>query len=205
MKLARLLLAVSAFTFAPIALTAQATPAPASTTPAATTSTIPADQQATKEQIDHLFAVMHNHEMVDKMLSQMLGTIKQQINQQLRQTMQQNSATKMTPETMDKFQKIMDKYMDKAMTIISVDELLNDMGTVYQHHLSKSDVEAMTAFYQTPAGQHLLSEMPGIMKDYMAIMMPKMQEKQMVLLNEMSRDIKDLASQSTSEKSTPAK
>ncbi len=63
----------------------------------------------------------------------------------------------------------MGKYIQKAMTIYSAEDMIEDMTAVYQRHLTGADVDAMIAFYSSPAGQHLLDAQPSIMKEYMPI------------------------------------
>lgn len=46
------------------------------------------------------------------------------------------------------------------------------MVPAYQKHFTKGDMDALTAFYSSPAGQKVLREMPGLMADSMEIMMP---------------------------------
>jgi hypothetical protein len=38
---------------------------------------------------------------------------------------------------------------------------------IYQKHLTKADLTAITAFYSSPAGQKILAEMPAIMSESM--------------------------------------
>ncbi len=50
------------------------------------------------------------------------------------------------------------------------------MVRVYQQSLSQSEVDAMTAFYRTPAGQAVMKKMPLIMQNSMHEMQGVMQE-----------------------------
>jgi len=61
-------------------------------------------------------------------------------------------------------------------SVMSVEGLLDDMIPVYQKHLSKSDVEAMIGFYSTPTGQKILREMPGMTRDGMQAMQPRLRQ-----------------------------
>ena len=68
-------------------------------------------------------------------------------------------------------QKVMSKYVGKAMDLYPADEMLADMTAIYQRHLSKDDVDGLIAFYSSPAGQHLLDAQPVIAKEYMPMVM----------------------------------
>jgi TonB family protein len=80
--------------------------------------------------------------------------------------------------------KIIDTYIREILVVTQSDYFLNSTAAVYAKYLSDADVKAMTAFYQTPAGQHynaasskifaesgqvaqqiVAKDMPGILKD----------------------------------------
>lgn len=78
----------------------------------------------------------------------------------------------------------MDQSMDDMIKEFPVDEMMQAMVPAYQRHLTKGDVEALTAFYSTPTGQKVLKEMPAMTADAMQSasgviqkMMAKMQER----------------------------
>ena len=50
--------------------------------------------------------------------------------------------------------KILDSYLEKVTSAIKSDEFLDAGAAVYAKYLSDDDVKALTAFYETPAGQH---------------------------------------------------
>lgn len=52
---------------------------------------------------------------------------------------------------------------------INGDELEDLIIPVYQKHLTEADVEALNAFYQTPAGRKLISIQPDIMRESLVI------------------------------------
>ena len=49
------------------------------------------------------------------------------------------------------------------------------MVPVYQKHLNKSDVDAMSAFYSSPTGRKLLREMPAMTAESMQAASPRIQ------------------------------
>ena len=67
----------------------------------------------------------------------------------------------------------MSKYVEKSMDLYPADEMLTDMGAIYQRHLSKDDVDGLIVFYSSPTGQHLLDAQPVIAKEYMPLVMGK--------------------------------
>jgi hypothetical protein len=80
------------------------------------------------------------------------------------------------PDISEEELKSADKYMDDFWRDFPVAQMLDDMIPVYQKHLTKTDVGAMSIFYASPTGQKLLREMPAIMTESMQAMMPHLQE-----------------------------
>jgi hypothetical protein len=159
------------------------------------------DQQATKEQLGRLFAAMRLRQQFDNMMKAMPQMVEQQVRAQMQEQLANTpDAKKLTPEQQAALEKLMDKYMDKAKSIYPVDEMIDDAGTIYQRHMSRSDVDAYIAFYGSPPGQRLLDAQPVILKEYVPMAMHRVQERSRALDAEMAVDIqKFVASQ------TPAK
>ena len=68
-----------------------------------------------------------------------------------------------TPEQLTK----VDKLFDVFFTDLPVEELVDAIVPIYQKHLTKKDLAAITEFYSSPAGQKILTEMPAIMSESM--------------------------------------
>jgi uncharacterized protein len=58
---------------------------------------------------------------------------------------------------------------DAALKSYNVDDVFDDMIPIYQRHLTKADVSAMLAFYESPTGKKLLKEQPAIMAESMQV------------------------------------
>jgi len=131
---------------------AQATPPPAPlpTTLPASLSDTPAEpaapiDPAKEAEIRKLLLTTGTVKMVNMSLKQMLAAIRGQ-------------SSDLPPEFWDKLEKEMDptKLVDKLIP-------------VYAKYYSLEDLKAVNAFYQTPAGQHLLQAQPQILKESMGI------------------------------------
>jgi hypothetical protein len=61
----------------------------------------------------------------------------------------------------------MDKTTDDMFRDLPIEELVQAMIPAYQKYLSKSDVDALVAFYTTPTGQKILKEMPLVSAEAM--------------------------------------
>jgi hypothetical protein len=97
------------------------------------------------------------------------------------------------PENQAAFDKVMNKFMEKAFNIVNIDEMFDDMTVVYQRHVSATDVDALIAFYSSPAGQHLLDAQPVIMQEYMPMVMKRTQERSAALIDGLTNDMEELA------------
>ena len=75
---------------------------------------------------------------------------------------------------------------------IPPDEMLADMTAIYQQHLSKDDVDGMIAFYNSPAGQHLLDAQPVIAQEYMPLVMSKVSERSQAMTKEMMKEMAEI-------------
>jgi len=171
-------------------------PPPATTSAASPDSTlpvIPPDQQPTKQQLAKLFEVMKIREQTASMMQMLTGMIQQQVRQQEKEmTANQPDSAKLTPEKQAALDSIINRYLEKAMSIYPADEMLDDMAAIYQKNFTRGDVDAYIVFYSTPAGQHLLKTAPVIMQEYMPVVMQRVQGRSKDLIAEMMKEVSDL-------------
>jgi hypothetical protein len=166
---------------------------PAATTPALSASeTVPPDQQATGEQLDKLFEVMRLRQQLQATMKAIPAMIQQQLHAQMDEMYAKlPGGGKPTPDQQAKLEEIMNKYIQRAATLYSPDDMMGDITAVYQRHMSKSDVDAYIAFYSSPAGQHLLDAQPKIMQEYMPVVMGRVQKASANLTNDMTKELGD--------------
>jgi len=184
----------------------QAGPPPAATTasPESTPSAIPPDQQPAKPQLAKLFEVMRIREQFTSGMQMVPAMIQQQVRQQEKEiTANLPESARMTPEQQAALDKLTDRYLEKAMNLYSVDEMLDDMAVIYQKHFTREDVDAYIAFYSTPAGKRLLQITPVIMQEYMPVVMQRVQERSKALTAEMSKEISDVLKSSEPDATAP--
>jgi len=155
--------------------------------------TILPDQQPTREQLARLFEAMRLRKQLQGIMNAMPAMIQQQVKAQMEEmTSKLPGAKQLTPEQQAAIDKMMSKYLEKAINLYPVDEMLDDMASIYQHHLSRSDVDAFIVFYNSPAGQHLLDAQPAIMQEYMPMVMKRTQDRTRILVDEMAKDMEEL-------------
>ena len=149
----------------------------------------PADEPASKEDIQRYLDAMHSREMMQQTLEAMIKPMHQ---------MAHEAYLKDKDKLPADFEDRITKLLDDQMKSYPWDEVLDAMIPVYQKHLTKANVDALVAFYSSPTGKKVLKELPVIMQEAMQAMMPIMQ-KQLHAMNdrmqqqiaEMSKEIED--------------
>ncbi len=96
-----------------------------------------------KADILHLFDVMKVRDLMGTAMKTMIDNARPQILASL----------PLTPNR----DKIADSFTDKLTALLKSDEFLDAGAAVYAKYLSDDDIKALTAFYETPAGQHFNS------------------------------------------------
>jgi len=89
--------------------------------------------------------------------------------------------------------KVTNKFMERAMHLITFDEMIEDMTRIYQKHFTRSDVNGIIVFYSSPAGQHLLDMQPVILQEYLPLVMQRMMDRIKPLTDEMTKEIAEIA------------
>ncbi|WP_019613903.1 DUF2059 domain-containing protein [Psychromonas ossibalaenae] len=62
-----------------------------------------------------------------------------------------------------------DSFWTDAVSEIDVDEVENRIIPVYQKYLTEEDIQAINAFYNTPAGKKIIKIQPNIVRESYAI------------------------------------
>ena len=125
----------------------------------------PADQPATKADVDRYLEAMHSREMMDQMIVAMSKPIKQMMHEQYEKNKDKLPAD---------FEARTGKELEDMLKDMPWDDMLQAMVPAYQKHFTRGDMDALTAFYSSPTGQKVIREMPGLMADSMEVMMPIM-------------------------------
>ena len=104
--------------------------------------------------------LMHTRAQMEQVLSGMAKQMKLGAEQGFKQ-----KVPDATPEQLAK----VDKMFDTMFSSLPMDEMVDALVPIYQKHLTKADLAAITAFYSSPAGQKILKELPAIMSESMQI------------------------------------
>jgi uncharacterized protein len=149
-----------------------------------------ADSPATRDEILALFNLMHVREQVQPAMEFVARQQRAIIHDNLKR-----QTPRISPENLAK----LDQFTADIMKEPPVDGMLEDMIPVYQKHLTRSDVDAMSAFYSSPTGQKLLREMPAMTTESMQAASPRIQ----ALMDEVMERARAMAKEDEQKGATP--
>jgi uncharacterized protein len=127
----------------------------------ATAKALPADAP-TRQEVLKLFEMLE----ISKTMELAIQAAKQQSNEMAEELIQEK-APAATPEQKQQIRQMVNEEMARALGPSAIREMMEATVPVYQRHLSKSDLQAMMAFYSSPVGQKVLREQPAMMQESM--------------------------------------
>jgi hypothetical protein len=86
-----------------------------------------------------------------------------------------------------------DALADSVFRDFPLDEMIDAMIPIYQRHLTKTDLDAVIAFYSSPVGQRLLKETPVITSEAMKAGQDIMLKKVPDLTQRLNQEVAKLA------------
>ena len=140
------------------------------------------DAPSTKEDIEKLFTTMHVREQMRNMMDLMVKQSKQMTHDALKRKV---------PDISEKDLERIDAMSDRMLKELDTNGMIDDMIPVYQRHLTKADVAAMAAFYETPTGQKLLREQPQMTAEAMQAVQPRMEKMMSKVMDEAEKMAKE--------------
>jgi uncharacterized protein len=147
------------------------------------------DAPATREDIEKLFTTLHIHEQMRSIMEistkQSMQTVREGLKQKL-PNLTDNDLDRATAMT------------NTLLKSMDLEGMLDDMIPVYQRHLTKADVAAMSAFYETPTGQKLLREQPAMTAEAMKAVQPRMEKMLSNLMDQAEKTVRESVSHSQS-------
>jgi uncharacterized protein len=154
------------------------------------------DTPATKEDVEKLFATMHIRDQMRSMMDLMAKQSKQ---------MAQDSLKKKVPDISQKELDQIAAMTDRILKGFDLEGMIDDMIPVYERHLTKADIGAMAAFYETPTGQKMLREQPQMTAEAMKAVQPRMEKMMSNVMDEAERMAKEAAADSKGSDAKTAK
>jgi len=147
------------------------------------------DAPATREDIQELFVTLRISEQMHSIMEISARQSMQTIRESLRQKL-----PNLTDEDLNRAMSMTDALLKN----FDINGMLDDMIPIYQRHLTKADVAAMSAFYETPTGQKLLKEQPAMTAEAMKAVQPRMEKMLNNLMDQAEKAARESASQSKS-------
>jgi hypothetical protein len=129
-------------------------------------STLGAAQQSSdadvpdKAEVVKFLDLMHARQQMVQVLDGMAKSMRQGAEDSFKQRVPDA-----TPEQLAK----LDKICDTILGAMPIDEMVDAIVPIYQRHLSRTDLAAISAFYSSATGQKILNEMPSILSESMQV------------------------------------
>jgi|GEM_PF-429758 hypothetical protein len=150
----------------------------------ATVSHAPATAvKPTAEQVMKLLDLMRIQDGLQITLDAMKDQIKAGTDQALREKILEP-----TPDQIKAAHGIVDEEFQK----LSLDGMIKDIVPVYQRHFTRSDVDALVAFYSSPAGRKVVREQPAMLRESMQATASSQRAKMEMLLARLDLRVQQL-------------
>jgi uncharacterized protein len=105
---------------------------------------------------------------IRQMVTQVAGQVWPAVERALR-TKQPDIPANVLAELRTEFERIQIEYMS---------DLMQDAPVIYARHFSAAELRELLAFYRSPIGAKAMRELPQIMAESMALIMPRLQQVQ---------------------------
>ncbi len=153
-----------------------------------------ADAPASKADIDRYFEAVHVRGLVNKTLNAMLVQMHEMVHEQM----------KSVPNLPADAEARMNKSMDDMIANLPLDAMLDAMVPVYQKHLTKRDEDALVAFYATPTGRKILTEMPAITSESMQAISPIVQQMMADASDHLAKEVEAMQKEQNQKSAAPS-
>ena len=146
--------------------------------------TVAPEFKASDESIRHLLDVMQARKIGETMSRQVDSMFDGMVNKLL-------EGKDLTPEQQKEIQARREKARDLCKQMLSRDSMERVFMKVYAETFTQSEIDAMTAFYSSPAGHAVMVKLPLVAKNSMAAM----QEQMKSLVPQLQQMAKETAEQ----------
>jgi hypothetical protein len=126
-----------------------------------------------REDVQKLFDVMASREQMAQMMQQVFAQAR---------TLNRDEIKKRHPDITASQLASMDRQSEELLKNFPLDAMLSDMIPVYQRHFTKTEIDALSAFFSSPAGQKYLREIPAVTAETMKAVYPRIEAEVDALL-----------------------
>ena len=151
-----------------------------------TTSQVdPAKAQEIRHMLDVMGVTKQAADMLRAMLPQMMKMMEDSMKSSMANSMPPGGQSADAQQRLAEYEKTIDRLMqEKMLQKFDKLDLYSIYVPVYDKYFSIEDVQAITAFYESPAGRKMLSTMAPMVADVMAAMSPVMMKMTADIQNE---------------------
>lgn len=151
-------------------------------------------QQPSKEQVARLLEAMGLRRQLQDGLGDVQSRIREQEDTQAKEMAPKLPGGKpLNPRQRAAIDNVMRKYLERAFNFYPIDEMLDDTAASYQRSLSRSDVDAIVAFYNSPVGRHWRNEQSATSEETSKVaakIMQEWQERMKPIFEEMGKELR---------------
>ncbi len=141
------------------------------------------------ESLHKLLEVARAHALLDSIRGQFDVLLKQVMDQAVQQGSQGKSLTAQQRACLDGMRVKLTSILDQTLNWDTLEPLYL---RVYRESFTQTEVDGLTAFYQTPSGQALLTKMPLVMQNLLGEMKGMMQSVQQQMLEVQKETVQQL-------------
>jgi len=134
---------------------------------------VPVPTPATLADAQEVFRLMRFDEMMNKMIDQQKKAMAPMMQSSMAQTA---ARMNLTPDEKDAFMALQKKGFDEMMNSLGGPEMHAKMEQAYSEIFSKEELNGLSAFYATPAGQALIDKTPEVSARMQSFMIPLMRQ-----------------------------
>jgi uncharacterized protein len=142
---------------------------------------VPESQRASVEEVHALFAAMNSQQQTEQMMQMMKGNMIQAFEEQM---------AKQSPPPSPHLMNQLRANMNEVWSTLNVNDLMDDLASIYRKYLTRDEIAGIRAFYDSPAGKSMLTKTPGIMNEYMQVALPKEMERMQAAMKQMELRMK---------------
>lgn len=148
------------------------------------------DEPATAADIEHLYQVLKIRDQIKQITEIMSHQIGQLIQE----------AAKEQPSLPPEAEKRLGALYEKIVKNMPTEELLQAMAPIYEKYFTKSDIDAIVAFYSSPAGKKMVNQTPEITQEAMQATMTIMQTYMKKAMEQVYEELNELQKASPEQK-----
>ncbi len=150
---------------------------------------------ATREDVLKFFQVMRVHQSMEDVRNAAVEQAKASVRALLADELPHATAQQKAE---------LESMVERMIQAYTIDNTIEDLIPIYQKHMTKADLEAMTAFFSSAAGQKFLDTEPVIANDALQVVNAKTEKQMAAGMEAIYKRVDEMKAQGT-KATAPAK